>query len=118
MFKRKIERSARIPLQIVIEMSNGQQSSLSFCRNLSAGGIFLECTELLPKGTALKIEFTIPITMKKVTLKGRVVWVRKVSRDQPSAGMGVQFEDVSEDLKKDLESAIAYFDSLFEASSA
>ena len=67
-------------------------------RNLNSGGMFIETTGLLPVGTPLTLEFTLPGSSAAIRCRGRVAWVNHPewlkSYLLPS-GMGVQFLELA-----------------------
>jgi uncharacterized protein (TIGR02266 family) len=111
-------RLSRIPMKIVIVMDDGRTSSMTFCRNLSAGGMFLECVDPPERGSMLKVEFVMPNNMRKVAFKARVVWVKKKRDESSNPGIGVKFEGVSEAERTEIQAAVNYLHGLSEGRSA
>lgn len=69
--------------------------------NLSYGGTFIKTTRILPVGTRIKLEFSVPGHQHIIKTYGRVV--RVVDKSDPQLhppGMGIEFEKLSE---RDLE---------------
>ncbi len=72
-------------------------SFVSQAGGISSGGLFIESTAPLPVGTKLFIEFALPGAQTHwLEAKGTVAWVCPKSDQYTfSAGMGVQFTDIS-----------------------
>ena len=72
-------------------------------RNIGVGGAFIACPDILPVGTAMTIELTLPTSEQVFTLPAIVRWAH------PTDGMGVQFVGVDVDVLLELND---YFSSL------
>ncbi len=62
--------------------------------NLSQDGLFLRANPLLPIGTEVEVEWTLPSEHARIVAKGVVVWHRPQRGARP-AGMGVHFLHIS-----------------------
>src|SRR5579859_5743033 len=75
--------------------------------NVSEGGLFIRTQNVLPIGTRVKVEFTLPTAQSPLTIIGVVRWTRSpdamreeynnfgsVENASSNPGMGIQFEDV------------------------
>jgi uncharacterized protein (TIGR02266 family) len=110
--KGPLPRASRIPMKIIINMDDGRHSIVTFCRNLSEGGMFLECLDPPLLGASVKIDFVLPSTMRKVTVQARVAWVKREREGDEYPGIGVRFEGVSESLLMEIKSAVDYLEKL------
>src|ERR1043165_1442151 len=104
--KDKDPRSSRVAMKVVITMSDGRTSTVTFCRNLSEGGMFLECVNPPAHGSVLKIEFVMPNNMRKILVQARVVWVRQSREGDENPGIGVRFENIDDASREEIKSAV------------
>ena len=84
-------------------------------RNISAGGIFLECKELLPLGSTIKILFSVPGLCGGINVVGEVKnqYCLNFGSDEDASkvmGMGIRFTHFEDDglteLNENLTSAV------------
>ena len=109
-------REERHPLRMRMDYrdATGGNFLYEYTQNISAGGIFIETREPLPVGTEVEMRFQPPGANEVIEVAGKVMWVnpyRTDSENNPNPGMGIQFEDLPEDLKEQLAAvvnAIAY----------
>jgi hypothetical protein len=66
-------------------------------RNIGVGGAFIASSELLPVGTTLTVEVTLPTSEQRFTLPAVVRWT-----SDAKGGMGVQFVGVDVDVLLEL----------------
>lgn len=66
---------------------------VSYCTNLSRGGLFVTTSDPLDVGTLLTLDLSIP-GGETVEVNGRVAWVRAPRPDGTLGGMGLSFENV------------------------
>ena len=84
---------AHAPLATQIKSEDSM--SLAFSREISAGGMFIETTDLLPIGTHLTLRFNLSESDEIMVLLG------EVSYHAGNLGMGVRFVDATpEDLQR------------------
>ncbi len=84
----------RVP--ITVKVTNVTSGTFTYYQasNISIGGIFIKATEPLPKGTMVKLIFTLP-GMDEIEIEGSIVRVQKLTSDQEfPSGMGVKFTKV------------------------
>lgn len=84
-----------------------------YTTNISRGGIFIETREPLPEGTLVEMKFQPPEASGPIEVVGKVVWVNRYrdGEENPNPGMGIQFEELSDDTRDmiaQLVKAIAY----------
>ena len=65
--------------------------------DLSAGGTFLKADLLLEQGERLWLSFKVPGMPRSMKAEGRVKWVRRFPQGSEPSGMGVEFEQITED---------------------
>ena len=90
-------RHRRQTVRILVDYSSSRGIRCDYATTLGAGGLFIECDEPLPKGTAMKLRFRLPHSDDLHELAGRVTWTRDaLTGDRRHApGMGVQFTDLA-----------------------
>lgn len=85
----------RIPVRMVLRCGPAPLDLRSGCAlDLSAGGLFVETSKLLPVGTVIHIELPLPDLEQPRQVQGRVAWVNHpewVKKPKLPAGMGIQF---------------------------
>jgi len=75
-----------------------KQILTNYSINMSAGGVFIESSTILPEDTALTVKFKLPDTDTIIVAKGRVAWTNSPECFKKTAlphGMGLQFLDLS-----------------------
>ena len=84
-----------------IKMKVGQQSGqplFDYSVNINTGGLFLASPKLLPVGTSLFVEFSLPGNDRIICTQARVAWVNAgappIKRDLP-VGMGMGFVGIN-----------------------
>ena len=94
----------RIDIQLLVDYKSDGNYLFDFCKDLGAGGVFIQTKKPLPSGSPIDLTFTIPDSKETVKIKGNVSWVQNVvdGRKDLTPGMGVQFTDFSGDQRKTL----------------
>lgn len=80
----------RISVQVKVTSSNCQIFTQSKLVNLSTGGAFLPCSEAVPLGTSVSLDFHFDEPLRQISLVGKVVWWSAGDQGQPR-GFGVRF---------------------------
>lgn len=84
----------RVPVQLLVDYRSEGNYLFDFCRDLGAGGVFIETKKPLSHGSVVELTFTLPDSKQTLEAKGRVIWVQgAVPEKHLPAGMGVQFEE-------------------------
>jgi type IV pilus assembly protein PilZ len=95
----------RAPLAVKVRYSTpeGRQFD-SLTGGIGAGGLFIESSTPLAPGTELSVEFSLPDRpWEKHQVKAKVAWTRnKPERHLLFPGMGVQFTNIDEKVRKEL----------------
>ena len=95
----------RAPLAVKIRYTTpeGRQFD-SLTGGIGAGGLFIESSTPLAPGTELSVEFSLPDRpWEKHQVKAKVAWTRnKPERHLLFPGMGVQFTNIDEKVRKEL----------------
>ena len=84
---------ARQILKLVITMHGETNFYTGHSEDLSAGGIFIATTHVLPIGTPVVLSFTLPGSDVPIGVVGTVQWVRGPN-GTVKPGMGVRFDDL------------------------
>ena len=108
-------QTTRHPLRTKMDYraQSGGDFLYEYTTNISKGGIFIETHEPLPEGTVVEMKFQPPDTEQPIEVSGKVVWINpwREGEENHNPGMGIQFEDLSEEgreLLAQLVRAIAY----------
>ena len=96
--KRKEER---IKKSIRSEVKSEEALTFSSVVDLSKGGIFISTPEPLNSGTNVELSIMLP-GAGEVTIQGVVKWIRPDENESGRAGMGIEFQNINDDLKKKL----------------
>jgi len=95
----------RAPLAVKVRYTTpeGRQFD-SLTGGIGAGGLFIESSAPLAPGTELSVEFALPDRpWEKYKAKAKVAWTRnKPERHLLFPGMGVQFTNIDEKVRKEL----------------
>jgi uncharacterized protein (TIGR02266 family) len=87
----------RVALAVEIDLSSGSHFFSGLSGDLSEGGVFVETYRDIPVGSEVALEFDLP--NGSVTAHGSVKWHRDHSDSSPP-GVGVSFDDLSEEGKE------------------
>jgi type IV pilus assembly protein PilZ len=95
----------RVPIQLLVDYKSGGNYLFDFCKDLGAGGVFIQTDKPLPAGSPIDLTFTIPDSKETLITKGTVIWVQGEvqERSDLTPGMGVQFKGFSGDQRRLLE---------------
>lgn len=88
-------KSQRAGVVMRLQYRNAGHLLVSYCTNLSRGGLFVPATDPLPPGTRITLSLAIP-GADDAQLEAEVRWVRQFDADEGPAGMGLSFEDVDD----------------------
>jgi uncharacterized protein (TIGR02266 family) len=101
----------RIPVQLLVDYQANGTYLFDFCRDLGAGGVFIQTESPLPIGSSLDLTFTIPDSKETLITKGEVIWVQDNLKQRKDAfpGMGVQFSQFSDKDRKVLDEFVRRF---------
>lgn len=101
----------RIPVRMALRCGPAPLDLRAGCAlDLSAGGLFVETSKLLPVGTVIHIELPLPGLDQPQYVLGRVAWVNHpewVKKPKLPAGMGIQFLPLDVDTQAALAQLLA-----------
>ena len=94
--KKPVRTSARVKMQVAVDINSDTNFFNGFSANISDGGLFVATVNLLPLGTEVDLSFSLP-SGERIEAKGKVQWVREVNDQLIDAfpGMGVQFSSLN-----------------------
>jgi uncharacterized protein (TIGR02266 family) len=96
---RDLRRHTRIKRRIPVTFAGADCQGTSFCRDISAGGVFIQAHEPLPLRSRIMVDIEHPLTAQHLRLAGRVV--QRVHPDlgcpHQVPGFGVEFTDLEAD---------------------
>ncbi len=90
----KNQRRERAGIVLEVRYHNAGQFLVSYCTNLSQGGLFVSTATPLPLGTEITLEIRVPGRSLPANIMAAVRWIRLQSDSEGPAGMGLQFEDI------------------------
>jgi len=89
----------RVPVKFKVDWKSEGNFLFENATNISEHGIFVETKEMLPMGTLISLQFTLPDTTKKIDVLGKVAWLNPLRAKQDAnynPGMGIRFENLTE----------------------
>jgi uncharacterized protein (TIGR02266 family) len=107
----KGRRSERRMVQVEVGVFSQSNFYLGFTENVSAGGVFIATYCPRPIGSTLEIELHLPDGLLHVS--GTVRWLRTTDACEDWPGMGVQFDDLSENDGRRIRDFVSVRDPLF-----
>jgi uncharacterized protein (TIGR02266 family) len=102
-------RDERAGVVVQLEYRSASHLLVSYCTNLSRGGLFVPSADPLPPGTRLSLSLTVPGDTTPIELQAEVRWVRQFDALEGPAGMGIAFEDIDEVLGDRVDAIVAQF---------
>lgn len=105
-------RDVRASLVLPLEYRNAGHLLVSYCTNLSRGGLFLPTPEPLDRGETLTLALKIPGRARPVSIEAQVQWIRETDAPSGPAGMGVSFRDIDRVLGDTIDSIVSRFNPL------
>jgi uncharacterized protein (TIGR02266 family) len=97
---RERRRHPRRPVSVQVKYRSLDTFFYDYAINVSHGGIFIKTRRPLGRGAEVEIEFEIPEGPRSFKTRGKVVRVILPGEDElEPAGMGIEFEPLSEEDK-------------------
>lgn len=97
-----VESERRSTMRQVVEVDIGIHSGTNFFTgfslDISTGGLFISTYDVLPIGAKVNVNFSLPYG-PVLSINGTVRWLREFNEFTPDVapGMGIQFDDLSDD---------------------
>ncbi len=98
----------RCDVCLTVTLFGDHESYLGLSENLSLDGVFVRTQNILPVGSMMRLEFSLPTSTVPLSIAGEVRWIRSPDTDHPEPdspgsagdgsakpGMGVQFKQVT-----------------------
>jgi uncharacterized protein (TIGR02266 family) len=85
---------------------------VSYCTNLSRGGLFVPSQQPLAPGTRLVVTLDVPGVPEPAEIEAEVRWVRGFDSLEGPAGMGLQFDGIDGLLGKRIDDLVSRFQPL------
>lgn len=104
-------RFPRVERLVKLRFSAKDFPRTSYARDISTGGVFIHTHDPLPQGTEVSVTLIHPVSQQKLDLTGRIVRVVEADPQRPAQvpGVGVAFEEVSEDKREMLRAFLKDF---------
>lgn len=92
-------RDVRVPIETVVRIEYGDLRGFvrECCRNVSVGGMFVECPNPPEVGRPIRFELVLPEPgdRRRIAGRGEVAWRRPpADSPQPPAGFGMRFTEI------------------------
>lgn len=101
------KREPRVGAVLEVRYRNAGQFLVSYCTNLSRGGLFVTTSTPAPVGTVITLSMGVPGMSEPASLSARVRWVRETPDEGGPAGMGLSFEQVDQVLGVHIDRVVA-----------
>ncbi|MBL4686727.1 MAG: TIGR02266 family protein, partial [Nannocystaceae bacterium] len=101
--------SGRASVVLQLEYRNAGHLLVSYCTNLSRGGLFIPSEQPEPAGTRLTLRLDVPGKAEPVSIEAEVRWVRAFDTDEGPTGMGLAFAAVDAILGDETDGIVAGF---------
>lgn len=105
-------RAARASVVLQLAYRSASHLLVSYCTNLSRGGLFVPSTSPMPAGTRLTLSLAVPGEPAAVELHAEVRWTRAFDAIEGPAGMGLAFEGIDEVLGDRIDDLVKRFQPL------
>jgi uncharacterized protein (TIGR02266 family) len=102
--------ASRAGVVLQLQYRNAGHLLVSYCTNLSRGGLFVPSREPLSKGSRITLSLDVPGQSQPARLEAQVRWVRQRDAPEGPAGMGLAFENVDEVLGAHIDDIVAHFE--------
>jgi len=98
----------RIPYSVQVQFRTASSFLVAYSVNLSRGGLFLETEHIVQPGTEGTLQFAVP-GAGPLLVRGRVTWCRDGADENGPQGMGVEFEDIADNIGPVIDRLVANF---------
>ncbi|MCU0661840.1 MAG: PilZ domain-containing protein [Myxococcota bacterium] len=92
--------SVRFEVEFEVTFSTGKQLATEFTKNISRGGLFIVTKDPPPMDAMVDITLRLPHIKRDLNVRGRVVHRVLEAKPNSPTGFGLQFEDLSKELKE------------------
>ncbi len=92
-------RQPRASFKIPVDYSSVDAFFTDFTRDINEGGMFIETDSPPDLESEVQLQFKLPDEGDPLRVLGRVAWVSDGKGDNP-AGMGIEFQDLSAEMRE------------------
>ena len=104
----------RAVLKARVTMTSESNFYTGLLNNISEGGIFAATFNLLPLGTRVDLEFSLPDGEAPIAVQAEVRWIREYDPlSDAHPGMGLRFLTLPDEVKARIERFVARRETLF-----
>jgi uncharacterized protein (TIGR02266 family) len=94
MAAQQMDRAPRVGMVLEVRYRNAGQFLVSYCTNLSRGGLFISTPNPEPVGTTILLSLRVPGRAVPVSMTAIVRWNRLEETAEGPSGMGLNFADI------------------------
>jgi uncharacterized protein (TIGR02266 family) len=94
--RRHVRRPVRVSVRVRDAGDPTDGEVLFDALDISQGGAFLQSDLLLEAGAELEVTFAIPGEIRPIRAHARVAWATRTASAKGSAGMGLEFIDLTD----------------------
>ena len=102
-------RAPRASVVLQLQYRSTSHLLVSYCTNLSHGGLFVPTQEPLSPGSRLTVSLQVPGAMEPIEAEAEVRWVRAFDASEGPAGMGLAFEAIDDLLGDRIDELVAQY---------
>lgn len=102
-------RASRAGVVLQLEFRSASHLLVTYCTNLSRGGLFVPTSSPVPTGTRVTLALSVPGESTPAPLSAEVRWVRHFDAAEGPAGMGLAFDDIDDVLGDRIDDLVARF---------
>ena len=114
--KTEVARRAydRAALKTQVSLNSESNFYTGLLNNISEGGIFAATFNLLPLGTQVDLEFSLPDGGDAIRVVAEVRWIREYDPlHDAHPGMGLRFVSLADEVRERIERFVAQRDTIF-----
>jgi len=105
---------ARATLKTSVHFGSESNFYTGFTQDISAGGLFVATHNVVPMGTVIDLEFSIPDEGPPITVQGEVRWAAEYNpASDCSPGLGLRFIDLKEEDRIRIERWVEHRETMF-----
>jgi type IV pilus assembly protein PilZ len=98
--------SPRAPVTVRVDYATVDAMFSEFSRNINEGGLFIETETPLVLEELVQLHFRLPGVEDPFKVSGRVAWVREEGGPDGPPGMGVEFENLDENARRQIDEIV------------
>lgn len=102
-------RDARADIVLELQYRNEGHLLVSYCTNLSRGGLFVPCSDPWPPGTPVQVRLSLPGEPVALPIAAEVRWTRYHEDREGPPGMGLRFQAIDRFLGERIDHIVSDF---------